>query len=83
MPAAIETKYFLPTDTEGSRVIATGGLGNRIVVPYDLGITEPKNHAKAAAALREKLDWCQYGPLLGGHTKYGMAWVFAEHAERI
>lgn len=53
---AIETKWIGPTNTRGSRIIASCQAG-KITVPwsYDLGIDD--NHRAAARKLIKKLGW--------------------------
>ncbi len=80
---AIETHYLGPTNYRGSRYVASTSDGHRIVLSCDYRLTEGRNHAKAASALRAKLDWGHCGPMLGGWTKKGMAWVFTKGSENI
>lgn len=80
---AIETHYLGPTNTKGSRYVASATAGNRVVIPCDYSLNQNENHAKAAKTLREKLNWGRNGPMLGGHTMHGMAWIFVEDAETI
>ena len=56
MLQAITTKYFGPTDTRGSRFIATCKAGRK-TVSYDYSLDAIGNHIAAANALREKLGW--------------------------
>ena len=46
---AIRTKFAGPTDTRGSRIIATSRAG-RTVMPYRYELSAGENHAAAAAA---------------------------------
>lgn len=80
---AIETHYLGPTNFRVSRYVATASTGNRVVIRADDRLADTHNHAKAAETLRAKLDWGRYGPMLGGHTKQGMAWIFTKGAECI
>ncbi len=73
---AIETKYHGPTDTRGSRFSACDSDGNRVSVSYDYALNSEDNHRAAAEALKAKMGWD--GELIGGSTKRGMVWVFAE-----
>lgn len=53
---AITTKYHGPTDFRGACVTARAAAGRKTVSwDYALGIRE--NHAAAAQALAEKLNW--------------------------
>jgi hypothetical protein len=51
--SAIRTRYHGPTDTRGSRFIATGGE-SRLTVPYDHGLNPTENHCIAAQAFLDK-----------------------------
>lgn len=75
---AIETKYHGPTNTKGSRISARCEA-KRIYVGYDHSLDIDDNHKAAAKALRDAMGWNtdNYGKMYGGHTKDGMAWVFA------
>lgn len=75
---AIETHVIGPTNLKGSRYVASTCNGDRVIIPANTRINADKNHAKAAATLRNKLEWGRYGTLRGGHTKHGMAWIFPE-----
>lgn len=70
----ITTKYAGPTDHRGSRIVATSASGHRISISYDSSLNSEDAHKKGAIALREKLGWSK--PMVGGHTKEGMVWVF-------
>lgn len=75
---AIQTKYTGPTDTRGSRMIATaegGARPHRLSVPYDHALNIDENHAAAALALKNKMGW--KGAMVGGGLPdKSMAWVF-------
>jgi hypothetical protein len=82
---AILTRYVGPTDTKGSRIIASvperlsrpGALSTgayRLTISYDSGRSSAANHADAAAALADRLGWT--GRLTGGATGDGYAFVF-------
>ena len=77
---AITTTLHGPTDTRGSRITASDGDGNRITVPYDHAVSLAANHRAACLALCAKLGW--HGELVGGHTRPGMAWVWANSIEQ-
>lgn len=70
----ISTKYVGPSNTKGSRIIATSASGHRLTISYDSSLSSEDAHAKAAKALRDKLNWTK--EMIGGHTKDGMVWVF-------
>lgn len=52
---AISTRYAGPTDTRGSRIIATDGNGHRLSVGYDDARNSVDNHRTAAQALSDRL----------------------------
>lgn len=65
---AIQTKYFGPTNTKGSRIKATCAAGSiTIGYPHEVEHGQPA-HRKAAEALAAKLGWVgnRHGALLGG-----------------
>lgn len=72
MPVAIKTKYVGPTDTKGSRIIATAN-GNRVSIPYS---HSGDAHQKAAKAICEKMGWT--GQLVEGGTEDGKVFVFLD-----
>lgn len=71
---AIETRYLGPTNTRGSRIIATDGDGNRITIPYPHQLSGEACHRAAAEALCAKMRWT--GRLIGGATLRGYVFVF-------
>lgn len=74
---SIQTKYCGPTNCRGARIIATVGNGKtKISIPYDHELNSDKNHAEAAKALCEKLNWA--GKLVQGATKNGYVFVFVD-----
>ena len=54
---AISTRYLGPTNFKGSRIVASDGDGNRIVVSLDSALGSEENHEAAAAKLCEKMGW--------------------------
>lgn len=74
---AIQTKYKGPTNTRGSRIIASDEDGNRITIPYPHELSGQDVHHKAAQALCEKMGWT--GELVGGSLKKGYVFVFDPH----
>ncbi|QIG74599.1 hypothetical protein EVC11_017 [Rhizobium phage RHph_I20] len=62
MPTAIRTKFLGPTNARGSRVKAETcealpELKRRITLSWDHSLDGQANHARAAKALAEKLEW--------------------------
>ena len=70
---AIETRYHGPTNTKGSRIVASAN-GHRLTIGVDNAVSVEDNHANAAKELARKLKWT--GRLIGGHTNRGMVWVW-------
>lgn len=70
MYQAINTKYFGPTNTRGSKIIATSASGHRHTMACAY---ENHEHIRAAQALAEKLGW--QGRWAGGATKEGYCFV--------
>ena len=68
---AITTTYHGPTDTRGSRIIASDGDGNRASVPYDHSLDAEGNYDAAALALCAKIGWG--GRLVSGYLGNGKA----------
>jgi len=64
---AIVTRTLSPTDSRGTRVEAKAN-GGRVTRPYDHSVNETRNHAAAARALADRMDWsgelagALYGP---------------------
>lgn len=73
----ITTKYLGPTNTRGSRYVASNPDGKRVVISKDYALDTDKMHLKAALALCAKMGW--HGELIGGWIgKSQYAFVFAE-----
>lgn len=71
---AIQTRYVGPTDTRGSRVVASCE-GKRATVPYDSGLEPEQNHRAAVIALCDKAGW-DHMRFFGGCLRGGRyAWV--------
>ena len=66
---AIITKYHGPTEYKGSRIIASDGDGNKVVVSYDPAFSSDANHELAACALCYKMNW--HGKLCAGDLTNG------------
>jgi len=64
---AIVTRTLSPTDSRGTRVEAKAN-GGRVTRPYDHARTGAENHAAAARALADHMEWpgelagALYGP---------------------
>ena len=73
---AIQTKYLSPTNTRGSRIVATCDAG-KITVPWDYAQGSFGNHQDAAMVLAAKLGWD--GTYVGGTLPNAdtVAWVLA------
>ena len=54
---AIRTKYHGPTNTRGSRIVASDSDGNRVIKPYDHSLSRDGNHDAACQALCAKMGW--------------------------
>ena len=79
---AIVTRILSPTDSRGTRVEAKAE-GGRVTRPYDPARTCVENHAAAACALADRMDWP--AELVGDNpTGRGdlMAWVCVEDSPR-
>ena len=77
----IETKLLPATNNRGYRVKATSSGGSSITIKQDHTLEEGDKHASAAIALMQKMDW--HWRMIGGHTKDGMVWVFADNLYQI
>jgi hypothetical protein len=75
----IETRYIPPSNTKGSRIMATDCGDHRIYVHTDHALQNDENHVAAARKLCEKLAW--HGEFVRGATKTGYVFVFA-HDDR-
>lgn len=72
---AIKTVYHGPTNTRGSRIVASDEDHNRISIPFPYDLDGMDAHAKAAVALCVKMKW--EGVLHGGGFKDCYVFVFA------
>jgi len=54
---AITSKYIGPTNTKGSRISATDGMGNRIIISKDTSLNTDDAHIKAINTLTDKMGW--------------------------
>ena len=73
---AIITKYVGPSNTRGSRVIASDEDGNKVTVGYDSALNSEQNHINAAVLLAKKMKW--RGKMAFGHLKNNMVFVFID-----
>jgi hypothetical protein len=80
MPQSIITRYYGPTNTRGSRIVAQTTSGKRKSMGYRHELNGSDNHLEAAKALAQSLNW--YGKFQGGalDDKGAMVWVFVDHA---
>lgn len=79
MRQAIVTKYHGPTNTRGSRIIATAAGGQRLTVEYDDALDSDANHFAAARALAGKMNWT--GSWYGGGAQDGCVFVNAPRCD--
>lgn len=61
---AIRTRYYGPTNTKGSRIVADAGRGRRVTIGYPHELSGAACYALAAEALCKKMGWA--GELVGG-----------------
>ena len=83
---AITTRYFGPSCTRGSRMVADDGDGNRVMLPYRCEVNSEQNHANACKALCEKQGWggqLQAGDLLKAGRTVAMVWVWIDKRDQI
>lgn len=76
----IETRYLPATNTRSARVKAThSGSSTSVTSSIEsfADMTDDQIHAHIACDLMQKLNWV--GTMIGGHTKTGMVWVFANN----
>ena len=78
---AIKTTYKGPTNTRGSRIIASDEDGNKVTTSYPYELSGEAVHRKAAEALRDKMGW--KGNLISGSLKNGYVFVFTTLAEAV
>lgn len=80
---AIQTHYLGPTNTRGSRIVATAERQPakpwRVVIPYDHRADDP--HKVAALALCKRLGW--HGTLIQGGLPNGDSVFVFYHGDRI
>lgn len=69
---AIETRYYGPTNSRGSRVAAICQAG-KVTVHWDHALNPEQNHAAAAQAMIDKMGWhgkWVQGAMPGNHSGY-------------
>ena len=71
---AIKTTFKGPTNTKGSRIIATDGDRNKIIIPYPHELNTEDAHRLAATRLCAKMNWS--GELITGWLKNEAVHVF-------
>lgn len=72
----IQTKFLGPTNCRGSRVKAYTETKLSVTVSWDHALNPPDNHARAAKALVEKMEWG--GEWVGGASGDGKGYVFVQ-----
>lgn len=72
----INVKYLNATDTLGARVKATTSGGHTLTAARDYALDFDQQAAKVARELKHKMEW--FSPMVGGHTKDGMTFVFVK-----
>jgi hypothetical protein len=71
----ISTKYYGPTNTRGSRIVAKTASGKSFTQDYLHSLTSDENHWLAAQGLARWLKWS--GTMIQGDTDTGCVFVFA------
>ena len=73
---AIECKYYGPTNTRGSKIVASDSDGNKIAIPYPHELSGTDVYARAAIALCRKMGW--KGTLVSGGLKKSEVFCFVD-----
>jgi hypothetical protein len=82
--SAIRTRYTGPTNSRGTRILATTAGNQRHFHHYNSALSMEENHAQAASELREKLKWDTGGELRGGWlNETDAVWVFQASASTV
>lgn len=68
---SIRTRYYGPTNTRGSRIVAKCEAGS-FSMPYNYALSVWQNHATAAAIMLERLGWGK--PYAGGEFGNDYYW---------
>lgn len=79
MSQAIVTRYYGPTHTKGSRIIARAEAG-WTSFPYDHALNSADNHAAAARKLADRYGW--HGDWIGGAVPNGNGYVWVDTSFR-
>ncbi len=77
---AIRTRYVGPTNTRGSRIVATDADGNKVSISYPSAYSSETAHEIAAYLLMEKMGWPN--ALIGGGFKNDNYWVMLPREDR-
>ena len=77
---AIRTRYIGASNVKGSRIQAKCEA-RTIYLSYDHALNGDENHAVAARALRDKMEW--KGAMIGGTYGRDMYWIFTDSAEQV
>jgi len=72
----ISVKYLNATTTKGARVKATTTGGHSLTEARDYSLEFSQQAARVALELKHKMEW--FSPMVGGHTKDGMVFVFTK-----
>lgn len=70
---AIRTRYYGPTNTKGSRIVASDGDGNSTSIGYPHSFNSDEAHELAAYLLMEKMQWTNQ--IIGGGFQRDMYWT--------
>jgi hypothetical protein len=73
---AIMTKFHGPTNTKGSRISASDGDGNRVIISKSFDWNQEDGHKQAIFALCDKMGWSK--PDAYGWFKNGLIGVWKE-----
>jgi hypothetical protein len=77
---AIRTSYVGPTNTRGSRIIASDADGNKVSIGYPHQLSSDEAHELAAYRLMEKMGWPNR--LVGGGFGAENFWVMVPREDR-
>ena len=76
----IRTRYYGPTNLQGTRIVANDGNGHRLTHHRDYSKEVYEDHRAAAVALASRLDWPSTD-LSGGHWNGDYFWRIRECPE--
>ena len=74
---AIKTEYFGPGDRRGSRIKASDGDKNSVILSCDDSLDMEDNHKVAAYTLCARMGWLPADLIRGSFPKFDV-WVFAD-----